>query len=253
MRKNLCLLIITCLLISCGKKETYKPIDPKDLKRWEPRSERLSQYGNHSPYEVFGKTYRVNTRVLDFKQTGYASWYGKKFHGKLTSNQEVFDMYKLTAAHKTLPLPSYVEVTNLSNNKKVVVRVNDRGPFVGDRIIDLSYAAATVLDFVNEGVTKVKIEVLNSPPETMVRAGPNFTEDATYLQLGAFNKKKTAKNLAKTVGKILKLDVFVSGVRTPKGTLHRVRVGPMKSENQIRSVTDTLVSKGLSPPQVVVD
>ncbi|WP_395374262.1 septal ring lytic transglycosylase RlpA family protein [Marinicella sp. W31] len=253
MRKNLCLLIITCFLISCGKKETYKPIDPDSLKRWEPRSERLSQYGNHSPYEVFGKTYRVNTRVLDFEQIGYASWYGKKFHGRLTSNQEVFDMYKLTAAHKTLPLPSYAEVTNLSNNKKVVVRVNDRGPFVGDRIIDLSYAAASVLDFVNDGVTKVKIEVLKSPPETMVRAGPNFTRDATYLQLGAFNKKKTAKNLAKTVGKFLKLDVFVSDVRTRKGTLHRVRVGPMKSENQIRSVTDTLVSKGLSPPQVVVD
>ena len=146
MRKIVSLLIITSVLVSCGKKDEYKPIDPDSLKRWQPRSETLSQYGNHSPYEVFGKTYRVNTRVLDYEQTGYASWYGKKFHGKLTSNQEVFDMYKLTAAHKTLPLPSYVEVTNLSNNKKVVVRVNDRGPFVGDRIIDLSYAAATVLD-----------------------------------------------------------------------------------------------------------
>lgn len=252
-KKSFILIISVILLSNCSRKNDYRPIDPNSIARWTPRSEDLSHYGNHSPYEVYGKTYHVNNRAANFEQTGYASWYGKKFHGKTTSNQEIFDMYKLTAAHKTLPLPSYVEVTNLKNGKQVIVRVNDRGPFAKNRIIDLSYAAAAVLDFVNDGITKVKIRVVKSPPQTAVRKGPEFTEGSTYLQLGAFEKKKTAKNLASSIKKLLKLDVFVSDKLTLSGKLHRVRIGPMHSEKQIRSISETLVNKGLSQPLVVVE
>ena len=186
--------LFVLLLAGCGKNNDYRDIDPNDIKPWTPKSEPLSKYGNHSPYRVHGKIYRVNNHPTGFKQTGLASWYGKKFHGRRTSNQEIFDMYKLTAAHKTLPLPSYVEVTNLKNNKQVVVRVNDRGPFVGDRIIDLSYAAAKMLGFVHDGVTEVQIRVVNSPRDLQQKP---ITQGLTYVQLGAFSDQNTAYNLAK--------------------------------------------------------
>ncbi|MDH3362731.1 MAG: septal ring lytic transglycosylase RlpA family protein, partial [Gammaproteobacteria bacterium] len=107
-----------------------------------PRPEARSKYGNGPVYEVFGKSYRVMPSSKGYRERGVASWYGRKFHGNLTSNREVYDMHAMTAAHKTLPLPTYVRVRNLQNDKSIVVRVNDRGPFVHNRIIDLSYAAA---------------------------------------------------------------------------------------------------------------
>jgi rare lipoprotein A len=126
----------------------------------EVKSEQPSRYGNRS-YSVQGKTYRVLASSDGYVEQGMASFYGKKFHGRLTSNQEVYDMYAFTAAHRSLPLPSYVRVTNLSNGKTVVVRVNDRGPFHSHRIIDLSYAAAVKLDFVGKGVARVEVRALN--------------------------------------------------------------------------------------------
>ena len=116
--------------------------------------------GNGPVYTVFGKSYRVMNSARGFKQEGLASWYGLKFHGRETSSGEVFDTYKLTAAHKHLPLPIFVKVTNLQNNRQTIVRVNDRGPFHGDRIIDLSYAAAVKLGFHTQGTARVRIEVV---------------------------------------------------------------------------------------------
>src|SRR5690606_722526 len=122
------------LLVACGKKDQYKDISAKDIKPWTPKDEPLSTYGNHSPYRVHGQVYQVNNHPKGFTQKGQASWYGKQFHDRKTSNQEVFDMYKLTAAHKTLPLPSYVEVTNLKSDKKIVVGDNNCDPSVGTGI-----------------------------------------------------------------------------------------------------------------------
>ncbi|MGB1702571.1 MAG: septal ring lytic transglycosylase RlpA family protein, partial [Cycloclasticus sp.] len=126
-----------------------------------PRIEAKSRGGNPPSYEVFGKTYHVLPSSEGFVQRGIASWYGTKFHGNKTSNGETYDMYAMTAAHKTLPLPSYVEVRNLDTNKKIIVRVNDRGPFHDGRIIDLSYAAAAKLGTLKNGTSSVEIKVIN--------------------------------------------------------------------------------------------
>lgn len=126
-----------------------------------PRVEPLSKYGNPKSYVVFGKTYYTLPSSQGFVERGIASWYGKKFHGRLTSSREPYDMYGMTAAHTQLPLPSYVQVTNLKNGKQVVLRVNDRGPFHGNRVIDLSYTAAMKLDIVKEGTGLVEVRALD--------------------------------------------------------------------------------------------
>ncbi len=236
------LLISVVVLSACGKKVQTKP--------WQPRSEPLSQYGNHSPYRVNGRMYRVNNNPAGFSQKGKASWYGKKFHGRKTSNQEIFDMYKLTAAHKTLPLPSYVEVTHLGNGRSVVVRVNDRGPFVGDRIIDLSYGAAKVLGMINEGVAPVKIEVVKSPQN--LQTSP-IKQGLMYIQLGAFSDNTTAYNLAKKVGSLLGIETFVTILRTQSGLLHRVRIGPLESEHKIQNLIDKITQNGIHGAQLVTE
>lgn len=125
-----------------------------------PPSEPPSRYGNASEYEVFGRTYRVLESSEGYDEEGEASWYGEQFHGRPTSSHEVFDMYAMTAAHKTLPLPTYVEVENLDNGRTAVLRVNDRGPFHEGRIIDLSYAAALKLGVVGAGVARVRVRAV---------------------------------------------------------------------------------------------
>jgi rare lipoprotein A len=127
-----------------------------------PKVETHSRGGNKSRYEVWGKSYSVMASSLGFKERGLASWYGQKFHGHLTSNGETYDMYTMSAAHKSLPLPTYARITNLANNKVVIVRVNDRGPFHGDRVIDLSYAAASKLDYRKTGVAEVLVEAIDA-------------------------------------------------------------------------------------------
>jgi len=126
-----------------------------------PKAEPLSEKGNPENYTVLGQRYTVNFDTRNFTQQGTASWYGTKFHGKLTSSGEPYDMYQMTAAHKTLPLPSYVQVTNLQNQKKIIVKVNDRGPFVDGRIIDLSYAAARKLGITQTGTAQVQLDIIN--------------------------------------------------------------------------------------------
>lgn len=126
-----------------------------------PKAQPLSDLGNHSPYVVLGKRYRVLPSATGYQATGIASWYGSKFHGRLTSSGQPYDMYRMTAAHRSLPIPSFVEVKNLDNGRRVVVEINDRGPFRDGRIIDLSYAAAVRLGFVHEGVTRVRLEALD--------------------------------------------------------------------------------------------
>ena len=144
--------------------------DEPEMLDAEPRYEPYREQ-NSLPYEVFGKRYQPLTTGKGYVQTGQASWYGQKFHGHLTSNGEVYDMFGMTAAHKTLPLPSYVRVTNLENQQTAIVRVNDRGPFHSDRIIDLSYAAAKKLGYHDVGTTRVKLEVIHVDKHDMVTVG----------------------------------------------------------------------------------
>ncbi len=124
-----------------------------------PRREPLHKFANR-PYEALGKRYVPLTSVQPFRQSGLASWYGKRYHGQKTSSGETYDMYAMTAAHATLPIPSYVRVTNLANGRSVVVRVNDRGPFKSDRVIDLSYVAAYKLGFIQAGPARVEVEAI---------------------------------------------------------------------------------------------
>ena len=156
------IIIISLVVSSCTviKRDDYK-IKDKFIELI-PKVEKYSKYGNPKTYKVFGKKYKTLDNHIGYTEEGIASWYGKKFHGKLTSTREVYNMYKLTAAHKSLPIPCYVKVTNLDNNKSIIVRVNDRGPFKKGRIIDLSYAAAKELDIVSKGTEKVYVEAIDA-------------------------------------------------------------------------------------------
>jgi len=158
MNRVLCVFIFAGLMAACASKPSFneqldsapaKPRDVSAVKNAVPVAVKRTIAGNKSPYTVLGKTYTLLAESRGYKEQGLASWYGQKFHGRNTSNGEVYDMYAMTAAHKTLPIPSYVKVTNLDNGRSIVVKVNDRGPFHEGRIIDLSYAGAVKLDFLN--------------------------------------------------------------------------------------------------------
>lgn len=150
-----------------------------------PKNEPYSKAGNKSTYRVFGKQYQVRKTHHGYKERGMASWYGKQFHGRLTSNLERYDMYAMTAAHKSLPIPSYVKVTNLRNKKSIVVRVNDRGPFHSNRIIDLSYAAAKKLGMAEQGTAMVELEAIS--------VGKSSSQKAVKVAQKPTAKKKTTK------------------------------------------------------------
>jgi rare lipoprotein A len=197
-----------------------------------PRIEPRSALGNPVSYEVFGKRYFLLPSAEGFRERGVASWYGPNFHSRPTSSGEPYDMYAMTAAHKTLPIPAYVRVTNLGNGRSIVVRVNDRGPFVGNRIIDLSYTAAYKLDMWRAGTAFVDIEVLtpNALPDlarsvTATQTVPTLATPVLYLQIGAFSVADNANALAEK----LRRDGFPAIVLPPGSSspLYRVRVGPV--------------------------
>ncbi len=172
---------------STQDRQPSEPFDATHVPDAVVKAEPLSKYGNPPQYEVNGKRYYTSKTRTGHIERGLASWYGTKFHGKRTSSGEPYDMYAMTAAHKTLPLPTYAEVTNLGNNKKVTVRINDRGPFHGDRIIDLSYAAALKLGIVGTGTARVEVRAL----EPVANIAPTSNLDDAYA-LGAFGDKSIA-------------------------------------------------------------
>jgi len=204
------------------------PVSPEAVIEAVPSPDPVSRMGNKSPYSVFGKQYTVMPSAKGYNEEGIASWYGMKFQGRLTSNGEVFDVYKATAAHKSLPLPSFVRVTNLENNTSMIVRVNDRGPFVDDRLIDVSYGVAVRLGFAEQGTARVRVEYIDVSGTDDWRA----TEDTIYrrLQLGAFGQKSSAEGLANAVRELVgsAILVDVSEVSSGQRTVYRVRLGPVE-------------------------
>jgi rare lipoprotein A len=194
--------------------------------------------GNGPVYTVWGKSYRVMDSAEGFWQEGNASWYGTKFHGRETSSGEVFDIYKLTAAHKHLPLPSYVRVTNLDNGKQTVLRVNDRGPFHDDRIIDLSYAAAVKLGFHDKGTSPVRIEVLT--PD----AGPH----AYMVQAGAFTELERADRSHRELQALTGFRGVV--VKIPTDEFYRVRLGPVPAD-QVPRLQTILQAADYGKPKLI--
>ena len=225
------------------------------MARAEPQAVRepMSRRGNAQQYQVWGQTYQVQQDLLQYEQEGTASWYGQKFHGYETSNGEVFDVFKFTAAHKSLPLPSYVRVTNLANQSSLVVRVNDRGPFHGDRLIDLSYAAAVRLGFAKQGTAKVRVELL---------APPLRENDYQHIQIEAFSQRSSAERLKNQIEFALgtqpalqKLSVYIYEAQHQGAALHKVRIGPV-APDQVSQVQLTLQAQNLNggmvlPPEVL--
>jgi len=189
--------------------------------------------GYPKPYKVFGKWYQPLPDSKGFRQRGIASWYGKDFHGKKTSNGEIYDMYAMTAAHKTLPLGTYVRVHNLENNRKLEVRINDRGPFVRGRIIDLSYAAAKELGLVGPGTAKVEIVALGTPATTDGGTGRTFVQGDYYsgnftFQVGAFANRENAERLKRKLAEQYK-NAHITRYDRGDKVFYRVRVGAFKT------------------------
>lgn len=220
-----------------------------------------------APYAVLGRNYTPMQDGRSYREAGLASWYGTKFHGQLTANGEEYDLYGMTAAHKTLPLPSYVRVTNLDNQRSIIVRVNDRGPFHSDRIIDLSYAGAVKLGFAERGTARVKVEGIdpvvwqqqNSPGQRM-QAQPQVTSPAArtaalqgglYLQLGAFASDQAAEQLKNQAQGLVQTPVFISPVKVDARTLHRVRLGPVESHDEAQQLMERLRLANLGTPALV--
>ena len=241
-----------------------------------PRHEPMSKYGNPDTYVVHGKRYTTRKHSKGFIQRGIASWYGTKFHGRRTSSGENYNMYTMTAAHKTLPLPTYVEVTNLDNNRSITVKVNDRGPFHEGRIIDLSYAAAIKLGIDKAGTGRVEIRAIdpsapnahrtaqNSAPTSVQTANPIISQPipvstdtaATqnlYLQVGAFSSRMNAENLRTRLTNVADNPIHIFPGNDPNQPVYRVRIGPLADDVEAQKLASRLIGEGVTNSSVVID
>lgn len=228
---------------------------PNAVPKYEPRS----RYGNMSSYKVFGKRYHTMENAEGFVERGIASWYGNKFHGKRTSSGEPYDMYAMTAAHKKLPLPTYVEVTNLENNRQIIVKVNDRGPFHKNRIIDLSYVAAAKLGIDRKGTGLVEIRAIN-PSKPYVASHPVVHQDSSgkadpglFVQAGAFGVYNNAVKMKARLEQELNQPVRINKANVNGKLVHRVQVGPVIEVEMADSINLKLESLGIQNIKIVIE
>ena len=264
-------IFIGFLLLLINACSTHKPDDikdsaPNEVRDWHnipdaiPKPEPRARYGNHSPYVVFGQKYHVLPSSKGYQETGIASWYGKKFAGRPTSSQEPYDPYAMTAAHKSLPLPTYVRVTNLDNNKSIVVRVNDRGPFHEDRIIDLSYAAAHKLEYANHGTARVRVEAIDmstlpsasSPTPLSTPSQPSKPSQSyrLFLQAGAFKEYTTAQSLKHQLSSFTEAPIKIDSNQNGQ-QLHRVKIGPFPSAQHALQAQQRIQNSQLAKPMLI--
>ncbi len=285
--KGYTLLFSTCLLGACGT--LYKDsapggeVDISSIPDAVPQMEQRSKYGNPDSYEVNGQRYHVLNDNKGYFERGTASWYGNKFHGKRTSSGETYNMYTMTAAHRTLPLPTYAQITNLKNGRSVVVKINDRGPFHDNRLIDLSYVAAAKLDMLRKGTAPVEVRAIDpyqveladeisAPAVTLKTAGNGATPIQTelplqpklpssaqtnqfYVQMGAFSEQQNAEMLRFAVAENEQnSDVHIQQSSSTDGnTLYKVRVGPLTSKDEAMQLKERLAAAGLSSPHIVTE
>ena len=278
--RALALCLAALLLTSCGifsrapASGKYYADDgppdkvPEDLARIpdaEPRDEPFNRFANR-PYTVFGQTYVPVVNRQPTRERGLASWYGRKFHGQKTASGEPYDMFKMTAAHRTLPIPSFARVTNVKTGQSVVVRVNDRGPFHSDRVIDLSYAAAARIGIVNAGSGLVEVEriipgpgasdaaaqVLPPPAPVAAIETPVIAREPAglWLQLGAFSSAQSAESFRAKMVKDLPWLLEPISISTREG-LHRVRLGPYSNTEEAAAIGDK-VRRSLGAAPVVM-
>lgn len=268
-------LLCMLLLSSCshvqrkdGPPKFY--VDETKIPNAVPKVEPRAKYGNLASYRVFGKTYHTLPSSKGFMQIGKASWYGTQFHSHRTSSGEPYDMLAMTAAHKTLPLPTYLYVTNLRNNRRVIVKVNDRGPFAESRILDLSYVAAKKLGVVGHGTAMVKIEAIDpltwqqTPDFIVAQTKPRqkykpiwqgdnerpqqlaiASSEAVYLQAGAFKDRVRAQKLQQRLHGLTSTPVHVANP-SYDGSLYRVKIGPIKDVATANQLTSHLKTMGIA-------
>lgn len=269
-------LMTTSLLAGCsispglipggGDGAPTKRLDPAAIADAIPQVEPRSRYGNMRSYVVRGKRYHVMESGQGYQEQGVASWYGTKFHGRRTSSGEPYDMYAMTAAHKSLPLPTYVRVRNLRNGRSIVVKVNDRGPFHDNRIIDLSYAAATKLGILGTGTGLVEVTALDprqataGKPTAAARpvepaAAPSLPAKSPdlFIQVGAFSNRFNADRLQQRLQQELEPPVRIQQSQHAGLALFRVRVGPLSDVAQSDAVTRRLAQLGVDNPHIVIE
>ena len=218
-----------------------------------PRAEPRSAHGNPPFYDVLGRRYFVLGAADGYLERGVASWYGPTFHGGNTSSGELYDMYGMSAAHKTLPLPTYARVTNLRNGRSVVVRINDRGPFVANRLIDLSYTAATKLDMIREGTTLVEVRALTpGAPDELTRSAQS-PPPSLYMQAGAYADAHNAQHQLERLHAAGLASAFIVSPLEGKSRLYRVRLGPVGSVAEFDQLAARLAALGIRDARLAVD
>jgi rare lipoprotein A len=218
-----------------------------------PRIEPRSAHGNPLFYDVLGKRYFVLGAAEGYIERGVASWYGPTFHGLNTSSGELYNMYGMTAAHKTLPLPTYVRVTNLRNGRSCVVRINDRGPFVANRLIDLSYTAAAKLDMLRDGTTLVEVRALEpGQPDTLTRTAET-PSPTLYVQVGAFADQNNAERAMQRLRAAGLATAFIAPPSGSKPLLYKVRIGPINEVADFDQLTATLAALGFTDARLAMD
>jgi len=279
---NLILIAILLMLSACSTMRKDGPpsysVDESKIPNAVPKAERLSKYGNQASYVVFGKKYHVMASSKNYEEQGVASWYGTKFHAQRTSSGERYNMLAMTAAHKSLPLPTYVQVTNLRNGKKVIVKVNDRGPFESNRLIDLSYVAAKKLGMLGHGTAYVDVKAIDPLrydsnkfdksiqsnnfyladntiviPRPIQHAKPTVQHYASaarsaastrYLRVGAFKNKVLAQQMKKRLGTMFSSS-SIKITQYARRKLYHVQIGPIKDVATENHITKRLKAVGL--------
>lgn len=242
--------LLPALSACAGRKDSAPstPVAPGQIRVVIPKAEPRSASGNPPFYEVRGKRYHVLDDASGYREKGVASWYGKKFHGRRTANGERFDMYAASAAHKTLPLPAYARVTNLENGRSIIVRINDRGPFVANRLIDLSYGAAVELDMIRNGTSFVEVEVVSPRSQRRKKGGrrPPMVPGTLYVQVGAFADRGNATRLRSMLLNADVKDVVIRKDRVNGRHIYRVRIGPVASVEEFDATVERVGELGVS-------
>lgn len=248
-------LTIGIALSACGSLGVQdgppaRSLDATNIEDAVPRHEPPSKYGNPASYVVSGKRYFVMDDARGYVARGTASWYGTKFHGKRTSSGEPYDMYAMSAAHTSLPLPTYVKVTNLQNQRSAIVKVNDRGPFHDDRLIDLSYAAAVKLGIARHGTAPVEVKAITVAPANaqLPSTDGSTAMDTQFVQVGAFADRGNAERLQEQISLQLPFPVMISN---STNAFYRVRIGPFGDRGEVQAAQSRLTELGYDDVLVV--
>lgn len=261
--KRALLAVMIVMLGACGRASIEdgppdRHVDVASVPDAVPRVEPKSRYGNPDSYAVHGKRYYTLDSSAGYRERGVASWYGTKFHGRRTSSGEPYDMYAMTAAHKSLPLPTYVRVTNIENGRSVVLKVNDRGPFHENRIIDLSYSAAWKLGILAKGTGFVEVVALDPrapEPLQVAEAAPSPASESVklYLQTGSFSVRANAEQMKWRMQTVSGGPVNIEPVRIGGRTTYRVRVGPIADVIKADRLAQQISDLGHETPRIVIE